>query len=126
MLGARNVRASLSLLYSEVKALIWAVECKRNLRQFQVIFATDCSQLVKMVLEPKEWSSFDSYLEDIMLLKRSFLNSEIIHVPRTENQKTDSLARNARKQLSFIVHIDVELPIWFTESVWVSRCLMSK
>ncbi|CAG7861115.1 unnamed protein product [Brassica rapa] len=57
-----------------------------------------------------------SYLEDIKLLRRSFLNSDIIHVPRTENQRADSLARSARKQPSFVVHMDAELPIWFTES----------
>ena len=32
LLGARNVRESLSLLHSEVEALIWAMECMRNLR----------------------------------------------------------------------------------------------
>ena len=54
LLGARNVRACLSPLHSEVEALIWAMECMRNLRQFQVTFATDYSQLVKMVSEPEE------------------------------------------------------------------------
>ena len=54
LMGARNVRASLSPLHTEVEAVIWAMECMRNLRQFQVTFATDYSQLVKMVLEPKE------------------------------------------------------------------------
>ncbi|KAG2323542.1 hypothetical protein Bca52824_016755 [Brassica carinata] len=34
LVGARNVRASLSPLHSEVEALIWAMECMRNLRQF--------------------------------------------------------------------------------------------
>ena len=51
---ARNVRACLSPLHSEIEALIWAMESMRNLRQFQVTFATDCSQLVKMVSEPEE------------------------------------------------------------------------
>ena len=32
LLGARNVRASLLPLHSEVEALIWAMECMRNLR----------------------------------------------------------------------------------------------
>ena len=54
LLGARNVRACLSSLHSEVETLIWAMECMKNLRQFQVMFATDCSQLVKMVSEPEE------------------------------------------------------------------------
>ena len=92
------------------------MECMKNLRQFQVTFATDCSQLVKMVSEPEEWPAFGSYLEDIKLLKGNFLNSDIVHVPRTANLRADSLARSARKQLSFVVHMDAELPIWFTES----------
>ena len=54
LLGAQNVRASLSPLHSEVEALIWAMECMRNLRQFHVTFATDCSQLVKIVSKPEE------------------------------------------------------------------------
>nr|VDD65011.1 unnamed protein product [Brassica oleracea] len=57
-----------------------------------------------------------NYLEDIKLLRRSFLNSEIIHLPRTANLKADSLACSAGKQPSFVVHMDAELPIWFTES----------
>ena len=43
LMGARNVRASLSPPHAEMKALIWAMECTRNLHQFQVTFATDCS-----------------------------------------------------------------------------------
>ena len=105
------------------------MECMKNLRQFQVMFATDCSQLVKMVSEPEEWPTFEIYLEDIKflrrsflnsdikLLRRSFLNSDIVHVPRTENLRVGSLARSARKQPSFVVHMDAELPIWFTKSI---------
>ena len=54
LLGEMNVRASLSPLHAEMDALIWAMECMKNLRQFRVMFATDCSQLVKMVSEPEE------------------------------------------------------------------------
>ena len=54
LLGARNVRACLSPLHAELEALIWAMECMKNLRQFWVTFATDCSQVVKMVSEPEE------------------------------------------------------------------------
>ena len=70
-----------------------------------------------MVSEPKEWPALESYLEDIKLLRRSFLNSDIVHVPRTENLRADSLACSARKQPSFVVHMGAELPIWFTESI---------
>ncbi|CAN6877496.1 unnamed protein product [Brassica oleracea var. botrytis] len=44
------------------------------------------------------------------------LSSEVVYVPRTENLRVDSLARIARKQPSFVVQMDAELPIWFTES----------
>ena len=54
LMGAKNVRASLFPLHAEMEALLWDIECMRNLRQFQVTFATDCSQLVKMVSEPEE------------------------------------------------------------------------
>ena len=74
LLGARNVRASLSPLHAEMEALIWAMECMKNLRQYGVTFATDCSQLVKMVSEPEKWPAFESYQEDIKLLRRSFTN----------------------------------------------------
>ena len=93
------------------------MECIKNLRQVQVTFATDCSQLVKMVSEPEEWPVFGSYMEDIKHLKRSFLNLDNVHVPRTENLQADSLARSARKQSSFVIHMDAELQIWFTESI---------
>ncbi|XP_048605075.1 uncharacterized protein LOC125582426 [Brassica napus] len=41
LLGARNVRACLSPLHAEIEALLWAIECMKNLRQFQVTFATN-------------------------------------------------------------------------------------
>ena len=109
LMGARNTKASQSPLYSEIEALIWAMECMRNLRQFPVTFETDCSQLVKMVSEPDEWPAFASYLEDIKFLKRSFISSELIHTPHTHNSKVNSLAHNTKKQSSFIVLMDAEL-----------------
>ena len=116
MMGARNTRASLSPLHSEMEALIWAMESMRNLRQYHVTFATECIQLVKMVSTPEEWPAFANYLDDIKILQESFHHSKIIHIPKTLNTKADSLARSARKQTSFVVHIDAELPAWFAES----------
>ena len=115
-MGARNIRASQSPLHSEIKALIWAMKCMRNLRQFNVTFATDCSQLVKIVSEPEEWPVFASYLEDVKNLMRSFNSSELIHIPQTQNTRADSLVYSARNQPSYVVHMDAELPVWFAES----------
>ena len=51
LIGTKNTRVSLSPFHSEVETLIWEMECMRNLRQFQIIFAMDYSQLVNMVSE---------------------------------------------------------------------------
>lgn len=45
LMGARNVRASLTQLHLEIEALIWTME----FTSISCTFATDCSQLVKMV-----------------------------------------------------------------------------
>ena len=53
-MGARNVRDTLYPLHAEMEALLWAMECMRNLRKFQVTFAMDCFQMVKMVSKLEE------------------------------------------------------------------------
>ena len=52
MMGARSIRRSLSPLHAECEALIWAMECMTILHISEVMFVTDCSQLVKMVSTP--------------------------------------------------------------------------
>ena len=126
LMRVRNVHATLTPLHAEMEALLWAIECMRNLRQFQVMFATDCSQLVKIVSEPEEWPAFASYLEDIKSLKESFIRSEIIHVPITQNTKADNLACSVRRQTSFVVHMDQHLLVWFTQSIWVCNVVEKK
>ncbi|KAF3535827.1 hypothetical protein F2Q69_00023997 [Brassica cretica] len=69
-----------------------------------------------MVSKSDELYAFATYLEDIKLMKENFNHSEFIYVPRTHNTRADSLARNAQKQPSFVVHRDTELPVWFAES----------
>uniref|UniRef100_A0A0D3CA06 RNase H type-1 domain-containing protein n=2 Tax=Brassica oleracea var. oleracea TaxID=109376 RepID=A0A0D3CA06_BRAOL len=54
LMGAMSIRKSLSPLHAECEALIWAMECVKTLRISEVVFATDCSQLVKMVSTPTE------------------------------------------------------------------------
>ena len=89
LMRATNTRASLSLLHSELEVLIWTIESMRNLRKFHVAFATDCSQLVKMILEPKEWPAFATYLEDIQILKESFSHSRVHTCTPNEKYKDE-------------------------------------
>ena len=78
-----------------------------------------------MVSEPEEWSAFASYLEDIKSLKESFFRAEIIYVPRTRNKKADSLARSARKETSFVVHMD-QVPRCDSQGQYKSVKLLTK
>ena len=41
-------------MYKKNHYILLMLRFVRNLRQFQVTLATNCSQLVKMVLEPEE------------------------------------------------------------------------
>ena len=100
-----------------MKALLCGMECMKNLRQFQVTFATDCSQLVKIVSEPEKWLAFANYLEDFKIPRESFLRSEIIYVSRTQSLKADNLTYTVKKQLFFVVHMNADQPVWFTKSV---------
>ena len=60
-----------------------------------------------MVSEPNDWRVFPSNLEDMKNLKASFTYSVLIRIPRTQNKTADKLAEGARKQLLFIVHMDI-------------------
>lgn len=53
----------------------------------------------KMISEREEWLVYVSYLEDIKIMKWSFQNSEIIHIPRTHSLIVDNLTCKSRKHL---------------------------
>ena len=48
---------------------------------------------------------------NIRSLRERFDHSVIINVPRTLNTRAENLTCSVRKQLSFVVHMDAELPI---------------
>ena len=64
MMGAMNLRKSLSPLYAECEALLWAMDCMKTLQFSDVVFATDCFQLVKMVSTPEDWPAFSTHMEE--------------------------------------------------------------
>ena len=66
MMGAMSIRRSLSPLHAECEALIWAMECMKTLQISEVVFATDCSQLVKMVSTPTEWPAFTTHIDGFL------------------------------------------------------------
>ena len=122
MMGAMNLRRSLSPLYAECEALIWAMECMKTLQFSDVVFATDCSQLVKMVSSPEDWPAFATHMEEFSRNKTFFPSFKITHIPRAQNTIADKLARGARRipQLCYMLiphHRFGYMNRWFPLSV---------
>ncbi|XP_023645887.1 uncharacterized protein LOC111832631 [Capsella rubella] len=95
-LGASNLRRSLSPLHSEVEALVWAMRCMIGHDFRDVVFLTDCSDLVKMVSSPSEWPAFSVYLNDIQADREEFSTFSLSLIPRSANDVADNLARRVR------------------------------
>ncbi|XP_010451308.1 PREDICTED: uncharacterized protein LOC104733427 [Camelina sativa] len=94
--GATNYRRSLSPLHAEVEAFIWAMRCMIGHDFREVVFYTDCSDLVKMVSSPQDWPAFAPYLDDIQSDREEFSSFSLVYVTRNANVRADSLARRAR------------------------------
>ncbi|XP_010513530.1 PREDICTED: uncharacterized protein LOC104789549 [Camelina sativa] len=105
-MGATNFRKSLSPLHAEVEALIWAMRCMIGHDYRDVVFYTDCSDLVKMVSSPHEWPAFTPYLDDIMIDQVEFSSFSLSLVSRTANVKADSLARQARLSPQHVLFVN--------------------
>ena len=117
MMGAMNLRRSLSPMHAECEALIWAMECMKTLPFSNVFFATDCSQLVKMVSTSEEWPAFSTHMREFSCSKTFFPDFRIRHIPRAQNTLTDKLAGSARSSPSAMLYVDSIPPVWLAESV---------
>ncbi|XP_048615605.1 uncharacterized protein LOC125588344 [Brassica napus] len=113
-MGAMSIRRSLSPLHAEYEALIWAMKCMKTLHISEVVFATDCSQLVKMVSTTTEWPAFTTHMEEFLRCKEYFPTFTIQHIPRAQNTMADKLARGARTQPSVMVYVDSIPPRWLS------------
>ncbi|XP_013704488.2 uncharacterized protein LOC106408222 [Brassica napus] len=112
-----NFRRSLLALHAESESLIWAMRCMKTLDFSDVVFATDCSQLVKMVSSPDEWPAFATYLEEFRRSKSLFPSFKIQHIPRASNLVADKLARGAQSFPLAVLYVDSTPPAWLSESV---------
>ncbi|CDY39338.1 BnaC05g10410D [Brassica napus] len=115
LMGAMFIRKSLSPLHEKCEVLIWAMECMKTLRISEVVFATDCSQLVKMVSTPTEWPAFITQMEEFLRCKEFFHPLTIQYIPRAQNTMADKLARGARNQPAAMVYVDLIPPRWLLD-----------
>lgn len=60
LVGAKGQRKSLTPLHVELETLIWEMKCMVMHQVLAITFKTDCSELVKMVLDQKVWPAFST------------------------------------------------------------------
>ncbi|XP_023634272.1 uncharacterized protein LOC111829412 [Capsella rubella] len=111
-MGAKNLRRSLSPLHAEVEALVWATRCMIDHNSRDVEFVTDCSDLVKMVSSPTDWTAFSVYMDDITIDREEFSSFSLSLVPRSLNVKADYLARQARSIPQLVKYVNNCLSHW--------------
>ena len=116
-MAGMNLRRSLSALHAECEALIWAIKCMKTLDYSNVVFATNCSQLVKMVSSPDECPAFTTHLEEFRHSKTFFPSFNIRHIPRATNLMVDKLVHSARNSPTVVFYVDPLPPVWLSEPV---------
>ena len=73
---------------------------------------TDCKELIAMIKEPRAWPSFATELEMIETLQICFSDFKITHIPRSQNQIYDSLAKTAKSFHRELCFIDYSITVW--------------
>ena len=106
MMGAMNLHRSLSPLHAKCEALIWAMECMKTLQFSDVVFATNCFQLVKMVSTPEEWPAFSTHMEAAVRLSSLTSGSDIFQEYKTPWSSPSAM-----------LYVDYIPPVWLAESV---------
>ncbi|CAA7039116.1 unnamed protein product [Microthlaspi erraticum] len=101
----------------EVEAFIWVMQCMIQHNKQEVVFETDCSNVVKMVSNPNEWPAFSILLEEVDRCKRRFTTFSVHHISITNNTKADKLARSARDLLHDMYYVNSIPPIWISRTV---------
>lgn len=95
-MGLKGSPRSLSPLHTELESLLWTMKCLVAIPMTSILILTDCSDLIKMTLNPEEWSAFSTELRDFEYFRDLFSTFSIKHIPRSKNTAADHLAKCAR------------------------------
>nr|VDD44881.1 unnamed protein product [Brassica oleracea] len=79
-------------------------------------FGMDYKDLISMIKEPHAWPSFVTELERTSTLQICFAEFKIIHIPRAQNQISDSLAMTTRTFHRELCFIGCSIPVWLPRS----------
>ena len=104
--GLRACSKSLSALHAKMECLLWTTSCMRDKRITSIRFETDCLDLVDMTNNLMEWPTFATEIEMYQRLREDFEDVSLTHIPRSRNDRTDTLAKEARNKCYIFSHID--------------------
>ncbi|CAA7046662.1 unnamed protein product [Microthlaspi erraticum] len=113
--GLEGNKVSNGSRMTELEVLIWAMQCMLRNGKLTMVFQTDCSDVVKMVSKPEEWSAFSLLLDEVDRCKRRFSSFSIMHIPRTKNTKADKLAHSARALSTDVYYVNSVSSVWIFE-----------
>ncbi|KAF3580688.1 hypothetical protein DY000_02030979 [Brassica cretica] len=109
LMGTQNYPHQESALHSEVEALRWAMESMFQHSTYQS-FGTGCKNLITIIKEPHALPNFSIELERIDILQICFSDFKIVHIPRAQNQISDSLVRTAKSFYRDLCVIGCSIP----------------
>ncbi|KAF3498720.1 hypothetical protein DY000_02053374 [Brassica cretica] len=89
-----------SPLHAEAEGIIWAMQEARERGFDDIMFVSDCQQLINLACKEEEWPSIAAELDEIKLWRSKFNNVALSFVPRSETSvrtpwlKEDDHVRN--------------------------------
>lgn len=83
--GQRCARRAQSPLHAEAEGIIWAMQEARERGFDDIMFVSDCQQLINLACKEEEWPSIAAELDEIKLWRSKFNNVALSFVPRSDN-----------------------------------------
>lgn len=80
-------------MYAEMEGLPRAASCMRDMNIILIRFDTDCSDLVDITINLSDWPSFATKIEVFQRLHKNLEDVSMSHIPRSRNDRTDTLAK---------------------------------
>ncbi|KAF3575047.1 hypothetical protein F2Q69_00059273 [Brassica cretica] len=101
-----------SPLHAEAEGIIWAMQEARERGFDDIMFVSDCQQLINLACKEEEWPSIAAELDEIKLWRSKFNNVALSFVPRSDNFRADSLAKGGRSRAQCFSYVNSLVPFW--------------
>ena len=110
-MGNANI-CTKSPLQAEAEGLLWAMQEILNFGRREMVFETECEQLVKLIQKKEDWPALALELDEIQALSKEFSEIYVAYIPRSLNFRADSFAKGARSCASDTAFVNPFAPSW--------------